>query len=75
MKVRIMTNRDRILQTNEYDLLLHAQKILDEHKVNILCILTLFGEQDVSKRCSGLCELCIERWMNEEAKPCRKLNG
>lgn len=60
-----LTNRLRLLQTNEYDLLLSAQKILDKYH---LCVLTLIGEKDIRDRCSGLCELCIERWLNEDTK-------
>lgn len=60
-----MTNRVRLLQTNEYDLLLRAQQKLDKHG---LCVLLLVGEADIKARCSGLCELCIERWLNEDAK-------
>ena len=60
-----MKNRERLLNTNPYDLLLEAQKVLDKHG---LCVLMLFRQPDVYERCSGLCELCIERWMNEDEK-------
>lgn len=63
----ITTNRDRLLRTNEYDLLLSAQKILDKHHIPF-CVLQLIGESDIRDRCIGLCELCIERWLNEKSK-------
>lgn len=60
-----MKNREKLLNTSSYDLLLKAQKELDRHG---MCVLMLFQQPDVYERCSGLCELCIERWLNEEAK-------
>ena len=66
-----MKNRERLLKTNPYDLLLKAHKGLRKHG---LCVIQFVGlsSSGVVDRCSDLCELCIERWLNEEAKPCRK---
>ena len=60
-----MTNRERLLQANTYDLLLAMQDKLEPYRI---CVLTVLGEKDISGRCSGLCELCLQRWLNEEAK-------
>lgn len=61
-----MTNRQRLLNSCEYDLLLNAQKVLDESGSSV-CVLELLGmkRSEMISRCSGLCELCIQRWLNE----------
>ncbi len=63
-----MRNRDRLYKCCPYDMILQAQKELQEQ--DVFCILQLLGltKAEVIARCSGLCELCIERWMNEDER-------
>lgn len=55
-----MTNRERLLRTNPYDLLIMLNDSLEE-----ICVLDIFGYQTL-KNCNGKCDKCIENWLNQE---------
>ncbi len=58
-----MTNRERILKTNEYDLLTNIQKCLLESECR--CILDLLSAKYV--HCENeSCNECIRKWLNRE---------
>lgn len=59
-----MTNRERLIKTNEYDLLIRMQKCLLESNCN--CILDTLSDKYVA--CKSSCEKCIREWLNEEEK-------
>ena len=70
-----MTNREKILKTNTYDLLCRIQRSLSESggKISGLCIIEdLEGKArpcpDENSFGKG-CELCIADWLSEEASP------
>lgn len=61
-----MTNRERILKTNVYDLIMeHVTKRLH------LCPISFFGDKKKdTKHCLEVkCSKCFGDWLNEEAKP------
>lgn len=60
-----MTNREKLIQTNIYDLLCRiSSRRFDGSR---LCIFYLLGER---RTCPLIrCEKCIESWLNEEARP------
>lgn len=66
-----MTNREKLLNTAEYDLLLSMQKELEyarQHGKPSPCIMDALGENIVGLRCckhNGKCDECIAGWLNE----------
>lgn len=59
-----MKNRERLLNTNQYDLLIRMQNNL-EKGMEIYCILDIITGK--LKQCNGMeCEECIQQWLNEE---------
>ena len=58
------TNRDILLNTNLYDVLLKAHKTLAQR--NTTCILEALDEGLVCCGKSDTCEKCIQRWLNQE---------
>ena len=64
-----MTNRDRILQTSEYDLLCRMNARLLERKDFSPCIMSAFGSKYRMIRCMKFkadCAECIREFLNEE---------
>lgn len=59
-----MTNRERLIKTNEYDLLVRMQKCLLES--NCRCILDTISYKYVV--CKSSCEECIREWLNKKEK-------
>lgn len=60
-----MTNREKMIQTNEYDFLIRIQNNL-ENTVPILrdyCILDLITGRNI--KCELPCKKCIQKWLNE----------
>ena len=57
-----MTNRKRLLQSNEYDMLVKVQKYLSHSYDPTLCILCALSGKDVE--CLSDCEKCIQQWLN-----------
>lgn len=57
-----MTNRERLLRTNLYDLLIMINENLAE--VEDVCVLDVFDYQTLN--CIGKCDKCIENWLNQE---------
>lgn len=60
-----MTNRERLIKTNEYDLLVKIQKCL--HESICRCILDTISDKYVACKSSS-CEECLKKWLNEEEK-------
>lgn len=73
-----MTNRDYILKTNPYDILIHMNGLMTD---NFKCVKELFnetryyireGDEDVrciyseERKKNISCDKCIQRWLNEE---------
>lgn len=67
-----MTNRQRLLKKNPYDVLLQMNTNINTHSTDGSCIMdALIGDdQEVSDRCLGIngCDKCIQNWLNEEEK-------
>ena len=65
-----MTNREKILKTSEYDLLVKMNAYNETHKD--ACILDMLTNGATVNRCwdnfVGGCEECIAAWLNEEAE-------
>lgn len=58
-----MTNRERLLKTNEYDLLCRVQRYID-YKNRALCVIDAITGH--VRYCIDDCEKCIQEWLNEE---------
>lgn len=64
-----MTNREKLLHTNLYDLLCRMQKELDDRLVVELnfCVLDLLGvDTDAVCDGEGYCERCLQAWLNSK---------
>lgn len=60
-----MTNREKLLKTNIYDLLCEINKNLLNVDFYGACIMQGL---DVDYKCGHNCGECIAKWLNEEAK-------
>ena len=63
-----MRNREKLLATNEYDLLLKLQNNLFDAALTkkYICVLEALDGQE--RECDGGgCADCIQKWLNEEA--------
>lgn len=58
-----MKNREKILNTNLYDLLLKMNDRLGCET----CIIDLVSEEEIIS-CSADCDECIQEWLNAEVK-------
>lgn len=72
-----MTNREKILHTNLYDLLCRMQENAEERakKQPIICVLSYIENANPLFRCAGYahrgghdCSSCIADWMNERCE-------
>lgn len=66
-----MTNREKLLQTAEYDALCRMNANLRTNKAFAPCIMTALGEKVRMVRClehEADCDKCIADWLNEEVK-------
>lgn len=62
-----MTNREWLLNTNEYDILLYIQNCLEYKEQN--CILECLDKKDYNTVCKKFkckCKDCIQHWLNSE---------
>lgn len=59
-----MKNRERLLRTNKYDLLLRIQSNLNKSEDPSLCVLDMISGHRVE--CKPPCKNCIQEWLNEE---------
>lgn len=61
--------RAKLLQTNEYDLLMKVNDNLasstGECDIRHCIMNALYGEDKVPFMCSGDCDSCIQSWLNE----------
>lgn len=63
-----MTNREKLIQTNIYDVLCNMNKAMTGFSCDcVMCALT-DGEKTYGTECGGKCGECIAKWLNEEAK-------
>ena len=62
MEQRQKTNKDKILSTCVYDILLQAHKTLAKRQTT--CILEAIDEGLVCTGKQDSCEECIQRWLN-----------
>lgn len=66
-----MTNREKLLQTAEYDALCRMNANLRTSKTFAPCIMTALGEKVRMARClehEADCGKCIAEWLNEDVK-------
>ena len=66
-----MTNRQKLIQTNIYDLLFRLnQNILALDNAES-CIMSYLRERKIHKKiyCDHKCVSCISLWLNEEVSP------
>lgn len=63
-----MTNRQKLIQTNIYDLLCNMNKAMAVYSFDcVMCALT-DGEKTYGKECCGKCGECIAKWLSEEVE-------
>ncbi len=63
-----MTNRQKLIETNIYDLLCNMNKAITGFQCDcVMCALT-DGEITYSSDCCESCGECIARWLGEEAR-------
>ena len=63
-----MTNREKLIQTNIYDVLCNMNKAITGFQCDcVMCALT-DGEITYRSDCCGSCGECIAKWLGEEAK-------
>ena len=63
-----MTNRQKLIETNIYDLLCSINKAITGFSCYcVMCALTDVGI-NYSSDCCESCGECIARWLNEEAR-------
>lgn len=63
----MMTNREKLIKTNIYDLLCKMQ---DNWIGNMLCQCILESVNGGYIKCTDEgCDRCIEQWLDEEAQP------
>lgn len=66
----LLTNRAKLLQTNEYDLLMKMNDNLRREQESnyediVYCVMNaLYGKDRVPFICSGDCDSCIQSWLN-----------
>lgn len=60
-----MTNREKMIQTNEYDFLIRIQNNLKDTVPTLrdYCILDLITGRNI--KCELPCEKCIQKWLNK----------
>lgn len=67
-----MTNREKLLTTNEYDTLVRMNENLTKIGTGRNCIMDVLTGETCVERCKKYwnmyCERCITDWLNEEAK-------
>ena len=67
-----MTNREKLIKTNIYDLLCTIQKALmeDGGKISGLCVIEDIERKPRSCPEEGsMCGMCIANWLNQDAEP------
>lgn len=66
-----MTNREKLLHTNLYDLLCRMQENMDTSAVNIDCVISLItgdiANEERRDYCNHVCKDCIAAYLNERA--------
>ena len=60
----MMTNREKLIKTNIYDLLCRINL-----EMPCFCVVQALGEEEKPDTCDNNCDRCIESWLNEEAQP------
>lgn len=68
-----MTNRDKLLKSSEYDVLLRMHNNITQANAHdeTPCIMTVIGEPNRNYLCHMYnpdCEKCIQTWLNMEVK-------
>ena len=68
-----MTNRDKLLKSSEYDVLLRMNKNIQQANINneTPCIMTALGEPNRHYLCMMYdqdCKKCVASWLNMEVK-------
>lgn len=63
-----MKNREKLLKTASYDILLKMQENLEaaNKRGDTPCIMNVIGAESYD-RCNSECETCIAKWLNEES--------
>ncbi len=60
-----MTNREKLLNTNIYDLLLAMNKFIIQHSDCNTCVLEALEQKHIDCPCY-VCENCIQHYLNKE---------
>lgn len=70
---KMMTNREKLIKTNIYDLLCEMQKNTGKRELSGLCVLELIIGKETACRTDNNfrinCRKCIQKWLAEEAQP------
>ena len=64
-----MTNREKLIKTNIYDLLCEMNKAITGFKCDCVMQALTGGRIEYSAFCSDSCGECIAKWLSEEAQP------
>lgn len=62
-----MTNREKLIQTNIYDLLCNMNKAMTGFNCDCVMAALTEGEKTYGTDC-GSCGECIAKWLGEEAR-------
>lgn len=63
-----MTNREKLIQTNIYDLLCNMNKAITGFNCDCVMAALTDGEKTYGTECGSKCGECIAKWLNEEAR-------
>ena len=63
-----MTNREKLIQTNFYDMLCNMNKAMTGFNCDCVMAALTEGEKTYGTDCGSKCGECIAKWLNEEAK-------
>ena len=63
-----MTNREKLIQTNIYDVLCNMNKAITGFRCDCVIAALTDGEKTYGTECGGKCGDCIQNWLNEEVR-------
>ena len=65
---KVMTNRDKLIQTDVCDTLCNLNKAMTGFNCDCVMAALTDGEKTYGTECGGKCRECIAKWLNEEAE-------
>lgn len=65
---KVMTNRDKLMQTDICDMLCNMNKVITGFNCDCVMAALTDGEKTYGTECGGKCRECIAKWLDEEAE-------